>query len=54
MLNTDNKIFNNDMSIHEAICVLQVLGKAYFKNEQAKQAIELAIFCMRKVQDNGE
>lgn len=54
MLNIDNNILNNDMTIHEAICVLQVLGKTYFKNEQASKAIDLAIFCMRKVQDNDE
>lgn len=54
MLNTDDKTFNNDMPIHEAICVLQVLGKACFKNEQALKAIDLAVFCMRKVEKQNE
>lgn len=54
MLNTDNNIFETDMTIREAICVLQVLGKAYFRNEQALKAIELAVFCMRKVEKLNE
>lgn len=41
----------NEMTIEEAIRVLRVMQKA-FNSEQVRDAVNLAIACMRKVENS--